>query len=566
MMSHAAPGVAQSSKSKPKAQSSERSSPVRAIGKVYRRPLMRPARLQFCLMGLGRFEGPVNGRLSSATVKALREYRNDNLLRSDADADKDGALHAMLWRECRGLWSNAGGTLDAVGLPQRAVTMARSADTAGKPAGKPAAVASLTAPAPAPQAPAPAPVIPPPAPAAPILTPVLPKAQSLPEPAMKRFCLPSDLRDILVRAHGPRRDIAECDLPCLPQPAELSNEEARFYERRWNLSFCKSCVTVAAPMGLEDIMRIEQAGNITLCPEPRRMLRAKPQASARVMTETMRGVRSVFRRDVRPVDPHNNIAVLIGNATYRDGLPHKPSAERDMMAMNALLVERLGYRSGRIIELKDATRAEIDGVFGRAGNSKGLLSDRLKDAPGTSVFVYVSALGALSGEDGEAYILPVDYGAKREIANGVALEALYQNLTRMGAGAVTVVLEMDFSADPTSPMVAPNAPTSKTSVLPRLAMRGLTAFTAADRDQRPLEDAEFGIGLFTRYLISGLSGAADSLPLGNGDGLVDSSEAFVYAAYRTGLASRKSFGMLQRPTISQGRPLAIGKVGATQRP
>jgi Caspase domain len=541
----------------------------RALAKIYRRPLMRVARLQFCLLGLGRFEGRTSGRLTPATLKALAAFRNDNQLKTDADVEKDWALHAVLWRECRELWTKAGGTLDAAGLPVRAianrVTAAAEASAQPTVATAFAAIASPPTP-PTPPTPAPAPV--PAAPAAAV--PPVKTASSLPEPAMRRFCLPPDLRDILVRAHGARRDISECELPCLPQPAELAAEDARFYERRWNMSFCKTCVPFSSQLSLDEIMRIEQAGNITLCPEPRRLTRTKLEAPGRVTTDTLRGVRSLFRRDVKPLDTHNNIAVLIGNANYRDGLKPKPSAERDLVAMQALLVERLGYRPGRIIELKDAARADIDGVFGRPGNSKGLLSDRLKEAlrdgPGTSVFVYISGLGSLSGEDGEAFLLPIDANARRESAAGIALEPIYQNLTRMGASAVTVVLEVDFAADPAAPMVAPNVPSSKTSILPKFAMRGLTAFTAADKDQRPLEDPEFGLGLFTRHLIAGLSGAADSPPLGNGDGSVDSSEAFVYAAYRTNLSARKAFGMLQRPTISQGRPITVGRVGAPVRP
>jgi hypothetical protein len=544
------------------APSQETAATPRALAKVYRRPLMRVARLQFCLLGLGRFEGRTSGRLTPATVKALGTFRDANQLKADADVEKDWALHTVLWRECRDIWQKAGGTLDAAGLPIRTV----SADTAA-PSTVATALAAAIAPPP-PAAPVPPPVIVPPvAPLAPIpaaptaAIPPIKATPSLPEPAMRRFCLPTDLRDILVRAHGVRRDIAECDLPCLPQPAELAAEDARFYERRWNMSFCKSCVPYNSQLSLDEITRIEQAGNITLCPEPRRLTRAKLEPPGRVMTETLRGVRTLFRRDVKALEPHNNIAVLIGNANYRDGLKPKPSAERDLVAMQALLVERLGYRPGRIIELKDAARADIDGVFGRPGTSKGLLSDRLKDQPGTSVFVYISGLGALSGEDGDAFLLPIDANTRNRDTAGIALEPIYQNLTRMGASAVTVVLEVDFAADPAAPMVAPNVPSSKTTVLPKFAMRGLTAFTAADKDQRPLEDPEFGLSLFTRHLIAGLSGAADSPPLGNGDGTVDSSEAFVYAAYRTGLSARKVFGMMQRPTISQGRPITVGRVG-----
>jgi hypothetical protein len=538
--------------------SQEAATTPRALAKVYRRPLMRVARLQFCLLGLGRFEGRTSGRLTPATVKALGAFRDENQLGTDADVEKDWALHAVLWRGCRDIWQKAGGTLDTAGLPMRVVVSANAA-TQNTVA---TALAAVVAPPPPPLA-----IVPPaatqaPIPAAPTAAiPPIKAAPSLPEPAMRRFCLPTDLRDILVRAHGVRRDIAECDLPCLPQPAELAAEDARFYERRWNMSFCKSCVPYNSQLSLDEITRIEQAGNITLCPEPRRLIRAKLEPPGRVMTETLRGVRTLFRRDVKALEPHNNIAVLIGNANYRDGLKPKPSAERDLVAMQALLVERLGYRPGRIIELRDAARADIDGVFGRPGNSKGLLSDRLKDQPGTSVFVYISALGALSGEDGDAFLLPIDANARSPDTAGIALEPIYQNLTRMGASAVTVVLEVDFAADPAAPMVAPNVPSSKTTVLPKFAMRGLTAFTAADKDQRPLDDPEFGLSLFTRHLIAGLSGAADNPPLGNGDGTVDSSEAFVYAAYRTGLSARKVFGMMQRPTISQGRPITVGRVG-----
>jgi Caspase domain len=527
----------------------------RALAKVYRRPLMRVARLQFCLLGLGRFEGRTSGRLTPATVKALGAFRDENQLRPDADVEKDWALHTVLWRECRDIWQKAGGPLDASGQPVSITGKTSAITVANAP---PAVVAPPALPTPiAPAQPTP----PPPPTPAPAAAPPIKAASSLPEPAMRRFCLPPEMRDILVRAHGNRRDIAECDLPCLPQPAELAAEDARFYERRWNMSFCKSCVPFTSPLSLDEITRIEQAGNITLCPEPRRLTRSKLEPSGRVMTETLRGVRSLFRRDVKPLEPHNNIAVLIGLANYRDGLKPKPSAERDLVAMQALLVERLGYRPGRIIELKDASRADIDGVFGRPGNSKGLLSDRLKDQPGTSVFVYISGLGTLSSEDGDAFLLPIDASARSRDTAGIALEPIYQNLTRMGASAVTVALEVDFAADPAAPMVAPNVPSSKTTVLPKLAMRGLTAFTAADKDQRPLEDPEFGLGLFTRHLIAGLSGSADSPPLGNGDGTVDSSEAFVYAAYRSGLSARKVFGMLQRPTISQGRPITVGRVG-----
>jgi hypothetical protein len=98
-------------------------------------------------------------------------------------------------------------------------------------------------------------------------------------------------------------------------------------------------------------------------------------------------------------------------------------------------------------------------------------------------------------------------------------------------------------------------------VLPPPAIRGLTVLTAGDRDQRLLEDPELGLSLFTRHLIAAMSGQADLAPIGNGDGTVDTAEAFVHAAERTSYVARKVYGVLQRPTMTQGRPNALARLG-----
>ena len=75
----------------------------------------------------------------------------------------------------------------------------------------------------------------------------------------------------------------------------------------------------------------------------------------------------------------------------------------------------------------------------------------------------------------------------------------------------------------------------------------------ADRsavELRRLIDPTYGVGLFTRYLIEGLSGAADRTPLGDDDGEVDSAETFAYSAVMVELAARKSFGLMQNPVYS----------------
>ena len=509
------------------------------LAKIYKRPLLRAGRVQYCLRHLGLYEGRQSGRMTPATVKSLRRLRDDMQLKGD-DVAQDWALHAVLWRQCRSAWSAAGGHLDRFGnaafVPANTVSRPPIDLTANSVV---TPVASVSGPIDAVRR---------------VAAPPTTDASSL--------CLPTELRDILGRSSGPRSDIAQCELPCVNQPSNLDREDVTALEKRFGLTWCKACVSYSGQLGLEDIARIEKAGNLTLCPDVRRVGRAQAESPGVVMSDTLRGTRALFRRDVRPSDLHSAFAVVISVAGYSNGLPRRPVADRDAAGIHALLTERLGFRSNRVIELKDPTRSEFEGVFGRSGNFKSLLSERLKDAAGSPVFVFMSGLGAISGEDGEAYLLPSDAIFRRERATGYAVETLYQNLMRMGAGPVTVVLEVDFANAPSSPIMAPNAPETRVSVMPRLAIRGLTVVTASERDQRTLSDVETGLSLFTRHWIAGLSGHADLAPIGNGDGTVDSAEAFVYAAQRTGFAARKLSGVLQRPLLSQGKPLPIGRMGA----
>jgi hypothetical protein len=509
------------------------------LAKIYRRPLLRPARIQFCLKERGLYQGRITATMSKATERGLIRLRDELQIEAD-DVAQDWALHAVLWRGCRQSWMDAGGTLDRFGFAVAAAKMAALPQAEQGPPARP----NLGAPYVIANAP------PPLAPAMTDSTPV---------------CLSADLRDIMARAQGRRSEIPACEAPCLPQPAEMNADDAEAYERRLGFKWCKPCVVHAGDMRLDDILRLETASGLTLCPDPRRLIRIKPGGSGTVVVGSLRGTRALFRTDVSQSLPHDGFAVVISVSGYGNGLPTWPRAERDAAGIQALLVERLGFRSERVIELKNPTRAELEGVLGRSNGSKGLLADRLKDAAGSPVLIYFSGLGAISNNDKEAYLLPVDAVPKREFATGYPVEALYRHAGRLGAGPVTIVIEADFTSDPNGPVVSPNAPETRGSVLPRLAVRNLTVFTASERDQRPLEDGEFGLSLFTRHLIAGLSGHADAAPLGNGDGTVDTSEAFVYAAQRTIFAARKLAGVLQRPLISQGRSLPINRVGVLAR-
>lgn len=508
--------------------------PARVAAKVLKRPLLRSGRIQFCLKKLGRYDGRINNRMTALTERALRRLRDDFEIKAD-DVSQDWALHAVLWRQCREHWTRDGGALDRFGFAAMASADQRNRVVPSSTSADIALAANKPVPAPAP-------------------------------PPTNHICLTPELRDLVARAHGRRVDVAACEAPCLPLPTQVDRDDAPAYERRHGFSWCAACVPFAGELRLDDIVRIEKAGNITLCPDPRRQLiRSTAATGAGPATEAMRGIRGLFRRDIRAGEAGNALAVLVSVADYGNGLPPRPRAERDAAAMQAVLVERLGFRSDRVLEIKNPTRAELDGVFGRAGAPRGLLADRLKDTPDAPILIYFSGLGAISDDEGEAYLLPADALPHRERATAFALDTFYQNLTRLGTGPVTVILEADFGSDPAGPAISPNAPSGRGGALPQAAARQLLVISATERDQRPLEDRESGLSLFTRHLVEGLSGHADLAPIGNNDGSLDTVEAFAFAAARTSFAARKLTGLLQRPMISHGRSVPLARLGGPRR-
>jgi hypothetical protein len=87
---------------------------------------------------------------------------------------------------------------------------------------------------------------------------------------------------------------------------------------------------------------------------------------------------------------------------------------------------------------------------------------------------------------------------------------------------------------------------------------GLQVIKATDADQHALAEPSYGLGLFTRYYIEGLAGAADLPPIGNGDGRIDTVELFVYTGNMVLAAAQGSLGMEQKPTMSKIENILVG--------
>ena len=60
----------------------------------------------------------------------------------------------------------------------------------------------------------------------------------------------------------------------------------------------------------------------------------------------------------------DGVAVIIGNKNYQGGLPGVDFAHNDAEAMKRFVVDVLGYDPENIIDLRDATTAQLMATFG----------------------------------------------------------------------------------------------------------------------------------------------------------------------------------------------------------
>ncbi|MCP4408726.1 MAG: hypothetical protein GY807_13370 [Gammaproteobacteria bacterium] len=249
----------------------------------------------------------------------------------------------------------------------------------------------------------------------------------------------------------------------------------------------------------------------------------------------------------------NAIAVIIGNrnySTYQHGVPEVLYAHNDIELLKTFLIQSRGYREGNIIVLKDATLAQMRRTFGTLGNPKGRLFDllRIKD---TDVFIYYSGHGVPGLGNQKAYLLPVDGNPDKAEFNGYALDLLYANLAKLPARSVTVAIDACFSGSSQGGMLVQNASPALLRIRQGQSVpRNMVIMAAADRREVASWDKESRLGLFTRFLIEGVGGRADTLPNGNNDGQVSLQELQKFVQQEVTYEARRRYGREQNPQFT----------------
>lgn len=248
----------------------------------------------------------------------------------------------------------------------------------------------------------------------------------------------------------------------------------------------------------------------------------------------------------------NAVAVVIGNRNYtKSGVPAVEYALRDAQSVRRYLTETMGFSPENIIFEADAGKADIERIFGTAGRERGQLYNFLRGRE-SDVFVYYAGHGAPNLETKKGYLVPSDADPNYIALNGYPVEQLFENLAKLPARSLTVVLDACFSgsSERGSLLKGMSAGGLLQIENPILAVENGMLFTASAADEVSSWYDQQGHGLFTYFFLKGIQGAADA----NGDRAITAGELQGYVADRVSHTAQRARNRVQTPQFT-GRDL-----------
>ncbi len=259
-------------------------------------------------------------------------------------------------------------------------------------------------------------------------------------------------------------------------------------------------------------------------------------------------------------NPHG-VAVIIGNRSYtHERVPEVAYAHRDADAFRRFVLDVLGFSPENIIDLRDATQAEMETAFGNERNHEGTVWSYLHPRHGSDVVVFYSGHGVPGLKDQRGYLLPVNADPDTAEINGYPIDVLYAILGKLEeANSVRVFLDACFSGDSDRGMLVRSAsPVYVQAALPEASASKLTVLAAASGNEVASWDEEAEHGLFTHHLLDALYGAGDA----DGDGQVTAAEAKTYLDDTMTLAARRRFKRRQNASLNGTAHAVLASAGA----
>jgi hypothetical protein len=260
----------------------------------------------------------------------------------------------------------------------------------------------------------------------------------------------------------------------------------------------------AIESGHEDIVHLIVAADHSRRPEP------APMASVRWSTPPKAGAApppapAAAPAIVSDVDEpayitgsrDDDFALVIGVEKYSK-LPEARFAQRDAEAVKRHLLA-LGYPQRNVITLlgESATRGALQGYL------EEWLPKNVK--PDSTVFVYYSGHGAPDPASGQAFLVPWDGDPRFLQSTAYPLKQLYGDLAKLKAKSTIVALDSCFSGAGGRSVLADGARPLVAHVDDAPAEGSLTVLTAAGGDEITSTLPDQGHGLFTYFLLKGLT-------------------------------------------------------------
>lgn len=192
----------------------------------------------------------------------------------------------------------------------------------------------------------------------------------------------------------------------------------------------------------------------------------------------------------------DDIAVIIGIEKYQD-LPGSDFSTADAKLVKEYFVS-LGVRQ-RNIELLLNERATGTGI---RKVLESWLPNRVKN--NSRVFVYYSGHGAPDPANGAAYVVPYDGDPNYLTTTGYPLKTLYDNLGKLPAAEVLVVLDSCFSGSGGRSVLAKGARPLVALQKSEVVAKNLAVLAATDGTQISTVSPEKRHGLLTYYFLKSI--------------------------------------------------------------
>lgn len=244
----------------------------------------------------------------------------------------------------------------------------------------------------------------------------------------------------------------------------------------------------------------------------------------------------------------HDVAVIIGNKNYKK-TSSVDYAINDSQKMKELVLKTMGFLPENVIYVEDATLSDFTEIFGSqkdVGRSK--LQNYIKSGV-SNVFIYYVGHGAPDIQEAKpkAYFVPVDADPQYIGASGYKVQTLYDNLAKLPAKTITVVLDSCFSGN------SPNGLLFKgisglviVDKSAKMTVKNSTVITSTSENQVSSWYTEKEHSLFTYFFLKGLQGEADK----NGDKKITAGELNEYLSENVSSLSKRLTGNLQQPLLT----------------